>query len=202
VLAARYRDSYPVQLAVGQALAAADVRDAALVAFERAAMLVPAAVGPESPRARLADLAERTGDLPRALRELKALVADDHTNIDAARRLAVLARRAGDTAALAMAYERIVTIDPFDSGAHTAFGRIALERRDLPLALREFGAALAAGAVDRASAHCDMGEALVAAGRLAEAKREVVAALEIAPTYERAQGLLLRIVERAPKTAT
>jgi tetratricopeptide (TPR) repeat protein len=197
-LAARHSDSYPVLMAAGQALAAANATDEAIGVFERAAALVPTAIGPGCPRASLADLAEKKGDRARALRELTSLVADDHTNIAAARKLVPLARQAGDRAALATAYERIALIDPFDSGAHTALGQMAFERRDLPVALREFRVALAAGAVDRASAHCDLGDVLVAAGQLAEAKREVMAALEIAPTYERAQTLLLKIVGRAP----
>jgi tetratricopeptide (TPR) repeat protein len=197
-LAARHRDSYPVQLVAGHALAAAGSTDGAMEAFERAAALVPTATGPGSPRASLADLAEKKGDTARALRELNSLIADDHTNIAAARKIVALAGRSGDRAALAAAYERIVLIDPFDAGAHTALGRMAFERRDLAVAVRELRAALAAGAADTAAAHCDLGEALVAAGQVAEAKREVLAALEVAPTYERAQELLLAIIERAP----
>jgi tetratricopeptide (TPR) repeat protein len=194
-LAARYRESYPVQMGAGQALAAAGAREEAIAAFERAAELVPTAVGPSSPRAQVAALAERAGDFARALRELKGLVGDDHTNIDAARRLVPLARRLGDQAALGLAYERIVTLDPFDSAAHSAYGRLALERRDTALALREFRAAIDAGPVDPVPAHCDLAEVLLTLGERAEAKQAVLAALEIAPTYERAQQLLLRIVE-------
>ena len=194
-LASKFPGSYPVQMAAGHAIASANAREAAIAAFERAAALVPFALGAESPRARIADLAERGGDLRRALRELSSLVADDHVNIEAARKLALLARRLGDGQAASLAWSRIVVIDPFDAGAHTALGRIALERQDKALALREFRAALAAGAADPAPAHCDLAEALLVNGEPAEAKREVLAALEIAPTYERAQELLLKIVE-------
>jgi Tfp pilus assembly protein PilF len=62
--------------------------------------------------------------------------------------------------------------------------------------VREFQAAVAAGPVDIAAARCDLGEVLLQANRPADAKREVLAALEIAPTYARAQDLLLRIIER------
>jgi tetratricopeptide (TPR) repeat protein len=194
-VAAKYQGSYPLQMAAGQALAAAGAREDALAAFDRAGQLVPTAVGPSSARAQAAALAERAGDFPRALRELKGLVADDHTNIAAARRLAPLAKRLGDQDALALAYERIVTLDPFDAATHSAYGRLALERRDLPLASREFRAAIDAGPVDPVPAHCDLAEILLATGERAEAKRAVLTALEIAPTYERAQQLLLRIVE-------
>jgi tetratricopeptide (TPR) repeat protein len=194
-LAAQHRGSYIVQMAAGQALASAGAREPAIAAYEQAAALVPIAIGPNSPRARMADLAARGGDFRRALRELSSLVAADHTNIAAARQLAQVATRLGDAAATALAYERIVVIDPFDSSAHSALGRIAVERRDAAVATREFRAALAAGPVDPAPAHCDLSEALLLAGQKAEAKKEVLAALEIAPTYSRAQELLLKIVD-------
>jgi tetratricopeptide (TPR) repeat protein len=194
-LAAQHRGSYPLQMAAGDALATAGAREPAIAAYERAATLVPIAIGANSPRARIAEVAARAGDFPRALRELKSLVAADHTNIEAARQLAQIAKRLGDTAAVALAFERIVVIDPFDSAAHSALGRIAVERRDAALATREFRAALAAGPVDPAPAHCDLSEALLLGGQKAEAKKEVLAALEIAPTYGRAQELLLKIVD-------
>jgi len=194
-MAAKHAGSYPAQMAAGQALAAAGARDEAIAAFERAAALVPSAVGASSPRAQIAALAERAGDFPRALRELKALVGDDHANIDAARRLVPLAKRLGDQAALALAYDRIVTLDPFDATTHSAYGRLALASRDLALAVREFRAAVAAGPVDPVPAQCDLAEALLESGERAEARQTVLAALEAAPTYERAQQLLLRIVE-------
>ena len=61
--------------------------------------------------------------------------------------------------------------------------------------MREFKVALLTGAQDQASAHCDLGESYLLAGRTAEAKKEALAALEIAPSFERAQDLLLRAVE-------
>ncbi len=194
-LAAQHRGSYVVQMAAGDALATAGAREAATAAYERAATLVPIAIGPNSPRARIAELAARGGDFPRALRELTSLVAADHTNIEAARQLAQLARRLGDAAAGALAYERIVAIDPFDSAAHSALGRMAADRRDAAVAVREFRAAVASGPVDPAPAHCDLSEALLLSGQKAEARKQVLAALEIAPTYTRAQGLLLKIVD-------
>ena len=194
-LAAQHRESYVVQMAAGDALATAGAREPAITAYERAAALVPIAIGPNSPRARIAELAARGGDFRRALSELTSLVGADHTNIEAARQLAQIAKRLGDSAATTLAFERIVVIDPFDSAAHSALGRIAVDRRDAALATREFRAALAAGPVDPAPAHCDLAEALLLGGQKAEAKKEVLAALEIAPTYGRAQELLLKIVD-------
>lgn len=195
-LSKRHPDSYPVQLAAGEALAKMGNHDAAMAAFERAASLMPVAAGPRSPRARLASVAEAAGDKVRAKDELALLLATDHTNIEAARKLVLLARETGDQQARALACERIVTLDPFDSASHTEYGRIALERRDIPLALREFRAAVDAGPIDVVSARTDLAEALVAAGNYEEARREVLRALELAPSYARAQELLLKIVEK------
>jgi hypothetical protein len=44
-------------------------------------------------------------------------------------------------------------------------------------------------------AHTDLAEALLAAGHRAEARAQAVVALELAPRYERAQEVLLAIVE-------
>jgi len=93
-----------------------------------------------------------------------------------------------------VALDRIVALDPFDSSAHSGAGRLALKRRDSTGAMREFRAALQTGAPDKAAAHCDLGESYLAAGMKAEAKKEALAALEIAPTFERAQELLLNAV--------
>ncbi len=189
--------SYAAQLALGQALAAAGDR-AAFEPLEKAAALVPVAIGDDSPHAVMARLAEQLGDAPRAIKEYEALLAQDHTVIEPARRLAALAEKASAPAPTLLAYNRVVDIDPFDAPAHTALGRISLERHDAAVAVREFRAALAIGPVDRAGAHCDLGEAYLAANQPAEAKKEALAALEIAPTFERAQELLLRSIKSGP----
>jgi tetratricopeptide (TPR) repeat protein len=200
--AAAQPGSFTVQLALGRALAAAGDR-AAFEPLERAAALVPMATGEESPHAVMAQLAEKLGDVPRAIREYQALLAHDHAAVEPARRLAALAEKAGDAVAAALAYDRVVALDPFDSQAHTGAGRMALKRADSVVASREFRAALLTGAADKAAAHCDLGESYLLAGNAVEAKKEALAALEIAPTFERAQDLLLRAVEkdvgRAPR---
>jgi Tfp pilus assembly protein PilF len=71
---------------------------------------------------------------------------------------------------------------------------MALKTRDVPIATREFRAALLTGTPDKAAAHCDLGESYLLAGDRANAKKEALAALEIAPSFERAQELLLNAV--------
>ena len=52
--------------------------------------------------------------------------------------------------------------------------------------------------LDPAVAHADLAESYYKAGKRDEAKRQTLAALEIAPTYERAQDLLLKLAEARP----
>jgi tetratricopeptide (TPR) repeat protein len=186
--------SYRSQLAYGAALAKQGDK-AAFEPLEKAAALVPMATGAESPRAIMGRLAEQLNDPERAIKEYRELLTHDHNNIEAARRLAELAAKTNDQKALAFAHDRIVEIDPFDPAGHTGLGRIAMQAKDATVAMREFKVALAIGPPDRASAHCDLAESYLLAGKPADAKREALAALEIAPSFERAQDLLLKAID-------
>ena len=188
--------NFALQLAHGRALASAKDR-AAFDALEKAAGLVPVAIGVESPHAVMAQLAEQLGDNERAIVEYQKLLAQDHTALEPARRLAALAEKLANEDAAAAAYSRIVELDPYDAAAHTGLGRLAMKRNQAETAVREFKAAMALRPTDRAAAHCDLGEAYLALGKAAEAKREALAALELAPSYERAQELLLKSIQSA-----
>ena len=190
--------SFPIQMALGTALRKAGQSDEALAAFERAAALVPLAGGPGSPHEQMAAMALEKKDRARAITELTALVGVDFNNVEAARQLADLLRQTGvdDPAKLSPVYQRIAAIDPFDPEAHAMLGRFALQRNEADVASREFRAVIALGPVDRAAAYTDLGESYFTSGKRAEAKKQILAALEIAPGYERAQGLLLKLVDR------
>jgi tetratricopeptide (TPR) repeat protein len=192
--------SYRVQMALGRALRKAGDNDAAMAAFEKAAALVPVAHGGNSPHAQMAQIALEKKDRPRAIAELQALVDADFDNVEAARALAKEMRQAGidDPAKVRAVNERISAVDPFDAEAHTVLGRLAMQRNDADTATREFKVVLALGPLDPASAHTDLAESLFKAGKTADAKKHTLAALEIAPTYPRAQELLLRLVETRP----
>jgi Tfp pilus assembly protein PilF len=188
--------SYPVQMALGRALRKDALPDEAIQVFERAAALVPMAGGKDSAWDQIAAIAIEKKDRPRAIAALTSLVAADFNNVEAARLLAGMLRQdqVEDAARLAPVYQRIAAIDPFDSEAHTMLGRFALQRNDADAASREFRTVLALGPVDRAAAYTDLAESYFKGGKRAEAKKQTLNALEIAPSYERAQDLLLKIV--------
>jgi tetratricopeptide (TPR) repeat protein len=154
--------------------------------------LAPAASGDQSPRALLARIAESAGDNARARRELRLLLAADHANVGAARKLAALAGNSEDAADdRDFALQRIADLDPFDAAVHGALGRRMFSKADYQRALVEFRAALALGPPNVAEAHTDLAETLLKTGRKEEAKRQALLALQEAPTYARAQDVLL-----------
>jgi tetratricopeptide (TPR) repeat protein len=191
-------DNYLAQMAAGNSLLRDGDLEGAMTTFERAAKLVPMATGKESPHAIMAQIATKQGNRERAAAELEALLQHDDSNVEAARQLVSLLGEKAARARLTAAYRRVIAIDPFDPAAHAALGKLLLQGQDYPTAIRELRAAIASGAEDRAAVYCDLAEAYLGAKQPAEAKKQTLAALEIAPAYERAQTLLLKLVE-APK---
>ena len=193
-LAEKNPDSFKVQMELAQVLHENGDADAAIAALERAARLVPGATGSDNPNALIALIATEKGDTARAIRAYEELIKVDSTDVESARKLAALLAPAGDAKRTLLAYERVAELDPFDTQAASFVGTQAMQRKDTRRAIQAFRVALAGSPADRAGAHLDLAEAHFAAGQLADAKREAVAALEIAPSFERAQDLLLKIV--------
>ena len=194
--------SYPIQQALAVALRKAGQTDEAIKAFEKASALAPTAAGNDSPHAQLAEIAIEKKDTARAINELTTLMSVDLENLPAAQHLAALMRDANitDPARTRPVYERIVALDPFDKDARAALGRIALARNDAAnaeFAAREFRTVIALKPIDPAVAHADLAESYLKLGKRDEAKRQALAALEIAPSYARAQDLLLQLTDPA-----
>ena len=194
---AQHPESFPAHMTLAAALRRSGAHDEALPVLEKAAALVPLSRGPASPHAQIAQIAASRKDTARAIAALREVVKFDFDNVDAARQLVDLLTDTGvtDAAQLEPVHRRIAAIDPFDQASRAALGRFAMQRRDFDAASREFRAVLALNPVDRAAAHTDLAESYVRGGKRADARRQTLAALEIAPSYERAQDLLLELTE-------
>jgi tetratricopeptide (TPR) repeat protein len=195
-LADAHAGSYAAQLAVGEVLVGAGANDEARRVLDRALPLMPLPTGTIPARNLLAEVSVRQGDAERAKVELEAVLAADGTALDAARRLAELSQAPEDGPRMRRAAERIIAVNPFDALPHAMLGKLALAAGDLDTALREFRVALDAGPSDLAAAHTDLAVTYFRAGRVTDAKQSAIAALEIAPRYEKAQELLLSIVDK------
>jgi tetratricopeptide (TPR) repeat protein len=194
-LAAANPDSFGIHMQLGIKLSEAGETAAAITALERAAQLIPQANGENNPNAMIAAIAMKAKDTPRAIRALEDTLKVDHSDVEAARQLVLLVEPLKDNARLEAAYRRVVEVDPFDGKAQAGLGRLALQRKDGETALRALRSALATNPPDRASAHTDLAEAYLLAGQKDQAKTQAIAALEIAPSFVRAQDLLLKILD-------
>lgn len=191
--------SYIAQMAYGNAAMRAQQIAEAKAAFERAAAIAPQAGYDDGPFAMLATIAGQAGDKETARKDLRHVLDYSHENLSAARTLAILAIDAGAAADIDFALTRIADLDPFDGDAHTQLGRRELAAGRADRALTEFAAALALGPPNLAEAHTDLGEAYLKLGRKNDAKREAFIALDQAPTFARAQDLLLASLGKADR---
>ena len=165
----------------------------ALEQLERARTLFPNAGGADGPRMLLAAIYEKRGDLRRAADELLALTAVDEDLYEPNVRLASLLEQLGDTAAAAAALERALWVSPYDPEVHTRLAAHYARLGERAGAVRERRALVALRPTDEAEARYQLAVALQQAGDVAEARREVLRALELAPAFERAQQLLLAL---------
>jgi tetratricopeptide (TPR) repeat protein len=191
--AAKAPENFASQWTYGRALFESDDFTAARAPLEKAAALAPQAQGDASPRALLARMAQEQGDVPRARQELRELLTYDHTNIGAARVLAALGKQSKATDDEERGLRLVADLNPFDGNVHGELGRLLKAKGQLAEALIEFQAGLAVGPPNAAEAHTETGETLLALGRRDEARKEALAALQAAPTFARAQDLLLSI---------
>jgi tetratricopeptide (TPR) repeat protein len=140
----------------------------------------------------LAAIAKANGDDAGARRELRALLTYDHTNIAAARQLASLATEAKAADDQDFALRLVADLDPFDADTHTRLARRLVARGEYAPAAVELQATLALGPANPAEAHADLADVYLRMNRRDDARREALAALEVAPTFARAQDLLLQ----------
>ena len=195
--AAANPESFGVQMRLAQALHEAKDSAGAIAALERAAQLIPSANGANNPHTMIAKIALERKDTARAIRALEAVMRVDHSDVESARKLAELVaparrRRPAPRMPTVVSWRSIPSI----AEAEAALGRLALKRKDAVTAVRSFRSVLGSNPPDLAQAHVELAEAHLAAGQYAEAKRQTLAALEIAPSFERAQDLLLKISEQ------
>ncbi len=99
----------------------------------------------------------------------------------------------GNWAEAVSALERAVYIDPYDARLHTLLGEAAVKSGNWPVAESAYLVLLGLNPSDPAGAHLNLAQALVGSGKKQEARREVLRALEIAPSYTKAQQLLLQL---------
>jgi tetratricopeptide (TPR) repeat protein len=174
-------------------------RDSARVTLTRAQQLFPEYAGADGPAWYLAQLDTAAGHLAGALRQLSTITSRNETAWEANLLEATLRERMGDRPGAMAALERVIWIAPYDEPVHRRLAELAERVRDHGRAVRERRAIVALDPADRLEARYQLARALVLAGDRGAARREVLAILEQAPGFEKAQMLLLELRQAGAK---
>ena len=92
--------------------------------------------------------------------------------------------------------EEVPYVDPLSRELHQMLGNLYLKIDRADVAVREFRVLLDLQPIDSSEAHFQLGQALLQAGDLEAARRQALLSLEIAPSYQKAQKLLLELVRQ------
>lgn len=188
------QDSLALRLRAGHLFLADNDIETAIVHFRRAIELFPYYTGEGNAYDALAEIFSKKGDFKQAAEVMAARVGNEEDSLPALKVMANVRLQIGDRAGALEALRLSFYVSPFDYAAHTEAGRLSLEEKQYAQALSEFRVALALDPPNVAEANYNVASAYHLLGKQPEAKHAVLRALEAAPSYEKAQELLLKIV--------
>ncbi len=157
--------------------------------------LLPSYTGYPSPPLVMAQIYQAEGNESERLRWLEILLENLQHDYDSAMILAENALQNGELERAEYYIDRALQVDPYRSDVHLLKARYAETTGDTALAVTEYEVLLELDINDPVEAQTDLAQAYLANGQLAEARQSVLIALEIAPSYRRAQQVLLESVQ-------
>ncbi|HUG52675.1 MAG TPA: tetratricopeptide repeat protein [Vicinamibacteria bacterium] len=193
---------FEAQRAAGVALAHLERREEALPYLERAHSLFPEYGGDDNPLWYLAGIYKERGKPRQAAEALTRLTTISDSHYRAHLELSALLEEQGDLAGAARILERALYISPFEAAVHERMAALYARLGDPAGVVRARRSLVALDPVDRAEALYQLALALSEAGDERAARREVLRALELAPRFQRAQELLLRLHDRREGSGT
>jgi tetratricopeptide (TPR) repeat protein len=167
--------------------------DEAVASAEQAKKLFPPYVDEGNPYELLAGIDEERGQKEKAVDELMAWRVQKGRDPKLFVKLAELQAALGRKKDAIQTLNESLQVSMYDVEIHNRLAALESEVGDNKLAVREYQAVLALNPPDKAQAHYNLAAALWKQADKAAAKREILAALEIAPGYRPAQQLLLEI---------
>ncbi|HTW75959.1 MAG TPA: hypothetical protein VMD56_13685 [Steroidobacteraceae bacterium] len=187
-------DDWRAARAAASAAAARSDWSGAAAAAQRALGWLAQDVGDGSPYLPLAAAYAAGGQRPRVLATLLDYWQRGGHDPGALRELARGLHGAGRLDEAIAVLDSVNYVAPMDDELHGELGDWLLEAHRAQEALGEYRIAMALNPPDQAGAHLRLARAQFALHALPEARREVLAALEIAPNFLPAQQLLLQVV--------
>ena len=154
----------------------------------------------ENPLWMLAVTERNLRDTNAELATLKKLGAQDSDFADLFSRLIELCRQRKDWVAVTNYADRMLAINPLSAVPHRALGEAGAALGNSELAITSYKNVLALDPPDPSETHFELAKLLHARGDSeAEAKRNVLQALEEAPRFREAQRLLLNLEKNSPQ---
>jgi tetratricopeptide (TPR) repeat protein len=186
-------EDFFANLQLGSQLCQEKSYNAAETYLKKAESLFPPFVEPGNPYQLLGEMYLEQGREDEALAQFHRWSRYDEVSVAPLARAAEIYRKRKDWPDEARILDLSVYIDPYDTKVHSLLGEAAMEAGNWPAAIAAYQVLLGLNPPDPADAHYNLARALLGAGKKDEAKREVLRSLEIAPTFEKAQQLLLKI---------
>ena len=168
----------------------------AKISLERAYALLPAYTGYPSPALVLSQIYEKEENREAQLQWLEILLENLQHDYESAMILADAALEQGNFEKTAYYIDRAIQVDPYRSDVHELKALYADRINDSDLAVTEYEVLMRLEINDPVEAHTKLAEAYLRNGQAAKAKQNVLYALEIAPSFQRAQQVLLESVDR------
>jgi len=189
---------FETQTAAGAALFQQKKLTEAMPLFERARAALPEYGGAGNPYRFLVHIYKEQGAAEKVEDALARLTAINESDYQAHVELAAMREERGDVAGAAAALDRALYIWPFEPGLHQRLAGLHARLGGRAQVVRARRSLVALDPVDRPEALYQLAVALLEAGDTTNARREVLRALELAPRFQRAQELLLRLHRAAP----
>ena len=188
-------DNYFLNLRLGSRLRAAGENEEAVPYLEKALQVFPTAAGENSPYDLLIQIYDETDREEETLKVRQQWWEIAPRFVDNGRELAkLLSSRDPEQASRYL--QETMYVDPLHPDTHLNLGELYLETERPAEAVREFKIFLSLDPVDEAATHYKIANALLESGDDQGARRHVLLSLEIAPSFEEAQRLLLRVIRR------
>lgn len=187
-------DDFILNLRAGLELAADNKDEQAVKFLKRSIELFPLQ-GSGGAYEVLAGIYKKQGNKAAEADALESLIKVDENDYDSLKRLAQLKLESGDKARALELLKMSFYVNPFETSAHAMTGDLLMElgASGAEKAVREFQIALAANPPNIAEAQYNLARAYFTAGKKTEARKLVLRSLENAPSFEKAQELLLKI---------
>ena len=169
--------------------------DKAIVSLKEAVEMYPEYSDDNNAWEPLAEAYLKKGNKAAATDALKKYLNYSELSFSSYVKLSELLEESGDKAGAAKSLEGAMYVRPMDLKGHAKLGSLLLDLKQYANAAREYETMIALKTPDRATAYYYLAQSYLGDGKRSEARKAVLNSLDIAPSYEPAQKLLVEILK-------